>query len=114
MGGKTRNIAIQLVSQQCFKTSCMFFVARFKITNVITEIAFSQIGWSNYAVQSVVVDVFSRLNFNGIFFFVPLKKLTCILSSVLRGIIKLPNFIPRRAGYESIYYGINNTRATWS
>ena len=29
MGGKTRNIAIQLVLQQCCKTSCTFFVARF-------------------------------------------------------------------------------------
>ena len=28
MGGKTRNIAIQLVLQQCCKTSCTFFVAR--------------------------------------------------------------------------------------
>ena len=25
VGGKTRNIAIQLVLQQCCKTSCMFF-----------------------------------------------------------------------------------------
>ena len=90
------------------------FFPYLKITNVVTETAFSQIGRWNYAVQSVVVDVFSRLNFNGIFLFVPLKKLTCILSSVLRGIIKLPNFKPRRAGYESVYYGINNTRATRS
>ena len=29
MGGKTRNIAIQLVLQQCCKTSCTFCVARF-------------------------------------------------------------------------------------
>ena len=29
MGGKTRNVAIQLVVQQCCKTSCTFFVARF-------------------------------------------------------------------------------------
>ena len=27
--GKTRNIALQLVLQQCYKTSCMFFVPRF-------------------------------------------------------------------------------------
>ena len=27
--GKTRNIAIQLVLQQCCKTSCTFFVSRF-------------------------------------------------------------------------------------
>ena len=26
MGGKTRNIALQLVLQQCYKTSCTFFV----------------------------------------------------------------------------------------
>ena len=29
MGGKTRNIAIQRVLQQCYKKSCTFFVARF-------------------------------------------------------------------------------------
>ena len=29
MGGKTRNIAIQLGLQQCCKTSCTFLVARF-------------------------------------------------------------------------------------
>ena len=28
-GGKTRNIAIQLVLQECCRTSCTFFVARF-------------------------------------------------------------------------------------
>ena len=31
MGGKTRNIAIQLVLQQCCKTSCTFCVARFSV-----------------------------------------------------------------------------------
>ena len=31
MGGKTCNIAIQLVLQQCCKTSCTFFVARFSV-----------------------------------------------------------------------------------
>ena len=31
VGGKTRNIAIQLVLQRCCKTSCMFFVARFSV-----------------------------------------------------------------------------------
>ena len=31
VGGKTRNIAIQLVVQQCCKTSCTFFVARFSV-----------------------------------------------------------------------------------
>ena len=31
MGGKTRNIAIQLVLLQCYKTSCTFFVARFSV-----------------------------------------------------------------------------------
>ena len=29
MGGKTRNIAIQMVLQQCCKTSCTFLVTRF-------------------------------------------------------------------------------------
>ena len=76
---------------------CCPFFPYLKITNVVTETAFSQIGRSNYAVQLVVVDVFSRLNFNGIFLFVPLKKLTCILSSVLRGII-LNCLISNRGG----------------
>ena len=31
VGGKTRNIAVQLVLQQCCKTSCAFFVARFSV-----------------------------------------------------------------------------------
>ena len=31
VGGKTRNIAIQLVFQQCCKTSCTFFFARFSV-----------------------------------------------------------------------------------
>ena len=31
VGGKTRNIAIELVLQQCCKTSCTFFVARFSV-----------------------------------------------------------------------------------
>ena len=31
VAGKMRNTAIQLVLQQCCKTSCMFFVARFSI-----------------------------------------------------------------------------------
>ena len=31
MGGKTRNIAIQLVLQQRCKTNCTFFVARFSV-----------------------------------------------------------------------------------
>ena len=31
VGGKTRNITIQLVLQQCCKTSCTFFVARFSV-----------------------------------------------------------------------------------
>ena len=30
--GKTHNIAIQLVLQKCYKTSCTFFVARFTVT----------------------------------------------------------------------------------
>ena len=44
MGGKTRNIAIQLVLQQCCKTSCTFFVARFSVPLIrfylLTFIAF--------------------------------------------------------------------------
>ena len=35
IGGKTRNIAIQLVLQQCCKTSCTFFVARFSVPSVL-------------------------------------------------------------------------------
>ena len=31
VGGKTRDIAIQLVLQQCCNTSCTFFVARFSV-----------------------------------------------------------------------------------
>ena len=31
VGGKTHNIAFQLVLQQCCKTSCTFFVARFSL-----------------------------------------------------------------------------------
>ena len=31
VGGKTHNIAIQLALQQCCKTSCTFFVARFSV-----------------------------------------------------------------------------------
>ena len=31
VSGKTRNIAIQQVLQQCCKTSCAFFVARFSV-----------------------------------------------------------------------------------
>ena len=31
MGGKTRNIAIQLVLQLCCRTSCTLFVARFSV-----------------------------------------------------------------------------------
>ena len=52
--------------QQCYKTSCMFFDARFSVT----EIAFSQIERSKYAVQSVMVGVFSRLILIGGFLFV--------------------------------------------
>ena len=35
VSGKTRNIAIQLVFQQCYKTSCTFFVARFSVHLII-------------------------------------------------------------------------------
>ena len=38
VGGKTRNIAIELVLQQCCKTTCMIFVARFSVP----ERAFAQ------------------------------------------------------------------------
>ena len=31
VGGKTRNIVIQFVLQQCCKTSCRFFVVRFSV-----------------------------------------------------------------------------------
>ena len=31
MGGKTHNIAIQLVLQQCCQTNCTFLVARFSV-----------------------------------------------------------------------------------
>ena len=37
VGGKTRNIAIQLVLQRCCQTSCMFFVARFTVPLVGTS-----------------------------------------------------------------------------
>ena len=39
MGGKTRNIAIQLGLQQCCKTSCTYFVARFTAALVLFCIA---------------------------------------------------------------------------
>ena len=35
VGGKTCNIAFQLVLQQCCKRSCMFFVARFSVPLVV-------------------------------------------------------------------------------
>ena len=35
VGGKTRNIAIQRVLQQCYKKSCTFFVARFSVPAVL-------------------------------------------------------------------------------
>ena len=35
MGGKTRNIAIQLGLQQCCETSCTYFVARFTAALVL-------------------------------------------------------------------------------
>ena len=31
VGGETRSVAIQLVLQQCCKTNCTFFVARFAV-----------------------------------------------------------------------------------
>ena len=38
MGGKTRNIAIQLVLQHCGVTSCMFFVARYSVALLSTSL----------------------------------------------------------------------------
>ena len=38
MGGKTRNIAIQLVLQQCCKKSCTFFVVRFSVPLIKSEV----------------------------------------------------------------------------
>ena len=35
VGGKTRNIAVQLVLQQCCQTSCTFFVAHFSVPLVL-------------------------------------------------------------------------------
>ena len=47
------------------------------------------------------------------FSFCPVKKAHLHFKSCSSGNhTKLPNFKPRRAGYESVYYGINNTRAT--
>ena len=41
MGGKTCNIAIQIVLQQCCKTSCTLFVARFPLPLAIQKPVFS-------------------------------------------------------------------------
>ena len=38
VGGKTRNNAIQLVLQQCCKKSCTFFVARFSVPLIKSEV----------------------------------------------------------------------------
>ena len=37
MGGKRRNISFQLGLQQCYKTRCTFFVARFPIPLVVQQ-----------------------------------------------------------------------------
>ena len=53
MGGKMRNIAIQLGLQQCCKTSCTYFVARFTAALVLFCIVSSGVQTSvfiqNYA-----------------------------------------------------------------
>ena len=41
VGGKTRKIAIQIVLQQCCKTSCTLFVARFSVPLAIQKPVFS-------------------------------------------------------------------------
>ena len=38
VGGKTRNNAIQLVLQQCCRKSCTFFVARFSVPLIKSEV----------------------------------------------------------------------------
>ena len=38
LGSKTRNIAIQLVLQQCCNTSCTFFVARFSVPLQLNQV----------------------------------------------------------------------------
>ena len=48
MGGKMRNIAIQLVLQQCCKASCTFFVARFSVPlATLCETIDMQVGYLN-------------------------------------------------------------------
>ena len=42
-GCKTRNIAIQPVLQQCYKTSCTFFVARFSVPAVLWSASTSHV-----------------------------------------------------------------------
>ena len=39
-GGKTRNVTLQLLLQQCCKTSCMFFVARFSVPLALHDFIF--------------------------------------------------------------------------
>ena len=46
MGGKTRNIAVQFVLQQCCKTSCMLFATRFSVPLATTTV--TQISLLNY------------------------------------------------------------------
>ena len=54
MGGKTRNIAVQLVLQQCCKTSCAFFVARFSVMTIDT-LSLNVIGFSTKFILHVIV-----------------------------------------------------------
>ena len=53
-GGKTRNIAIQLVWQQCCKTSCKFFVARF--TGALITLGTDQWGTGPHASPPEIVE----------------------------------------------------------
>ena len=56
MGGKTRNIAIQLVWQQCCKTSCTFFIARF--TEALITLGTGQRGTGPHASPPEIVEGF--------------------------------------------------------
>ena len=47
MVGKTRNIALQLVLQQCCKTSCTFFVARFSVPLLGGKLTLSDYAFSD-------------------------------------------------------------------
>ena len=47
MGGKTRNIAVQLVLWQCCKTSCTFFGARFSVPLLGGKLTLSDYAFSD-------------------------------------------------------------------